>query len=81
MQNTADHQAAPEKKPRKVTDLPASIRIVRADGETENLRFLDSLSLAELADYQSEWKATIAAMPNKELELRAINAEIRKRAR
>ena len=67
------HGDAPKR--RTVTELPTSID----DGAGHVI--LAGLSLPELADWQKSWKQKMADIPRIELELRSINAEIRKRGR
>jgi hypothetical protein len=64
-----------QKKPRQQVELPTSID----DGAGHVI--LSGLSLAELADWQKSWKQKMADVPRIELELRAINAAIRSKAR
>jgi hypothetical protein len=61
-----------EKKKRTPVALPTSID----RGDTHLL--LSGLSLTELAELQAQWKQKLADVPRIALELRAINAAIRK---
>lgn len=64
-----------EKKKRNTVELPTSI-----DAGAGHI-ILEGLSLAELAEHQAEWKQKLADMPKIALELRAINQEIRRKAK
>ena len=64
-----------EKKKRTATILPTQIDA--GDG----LLTLAEAPLSELAKLQADWKEKLANAPLIELQLRAINAEIRKRAK
>ena len=63
------------KKKRKSVDLPTSID----DGNGHVI--LEGLSINELAGYQDKWKSRLADVPRIELELKAINASIRAKAK
>lgn len=63
------------KKPRRKTELPMTLPI---KGE---IILIEVMGLAELVECQSEWKSKLANVPDMELELRAINAEIRRKAK
>lgn len=70
----------PETKTRKTTQLPSSITIVDDDGNQEN-HIIENLSLADLAAHQERLKRLLADVPSIQLELKAINAQIRKKAK
>lgn len=67
--------AIPAHKTRKVTELPTTIFY---DGE--QVQFQD-MSLTELVDRKYEWQNKLEGVHLLELELRAINQEIRRKAK
>lgn len=71
MTKPAHLEAVETKKPRTKVILPTHV----SDGE------ISSFSLTELAALQTDWKEKLANVPLLELQLRAINQEIRKRAK
>jgi hypothetical protein len=74
-QNLQRSPSSPVPIKRKTVELPTSID----DGGGHVI--LEGLSLAELAEYQEKWKNRLAAVPRTELELKAINAAIRAKAK
>ena len=68
-------EIAPLKKVRNKTVLPDALVI---DGEDA---LLEDLSLPELVDYKFAWENKLADMPRLALELKAIHAEIRRKAK
>lgn len=65
-----------EKKKRKITELLTVIKNAKDEPVT-----ISDLSLTELANYQAGLHQMLANVPYIQLELRSINAEIRKRAK
>lgn len=72
---TQTQQAPTEKKKRVMKQLPTSI-----GSDDAGYTVLEGMTLAELAEAQEKWKKNLENVPKMELELRAINVEIRKRA-
>lgn len=63
--------AAPEAKTRQRTELPATL----SDGTV-----LADLTIPQLLDKRAAWESDIALQEQRQLELRAIRAEIRRKA-
>lgn len=68
-------EAKPERKKRAKTELPTTVEINGSEVE------LSEQSLPVLASIQNDLKNALANVPFDELRLRAVNAEIRKRAK